>query len=93
MENNSIIYLVDDDSSVRASLSLLLNSAGYDVECFSSAIEYLNLYKEKDISGCLILDVKMPELDGFELQEALISLNSSIPIVFITGHGDIPMSV
>jgi two-component system response regulator FixJ len=87
------VMVVDDDASIRDSLSLLLNSAGYNVRTFSSAREFLA--SEQDIQGCacLVLDVKMPGLSGLELQKELILRNSSIPIVFMTGHGDIPMGV
>ncbi len=85
--------VVDDEASIRESLSLLLNSAGYRVKTFSSAREFLEF--EHDIQGpaCLVLDVKMPGLSGLDLQKELISRNFSIPIVFMTGHGDIPMGV
>jgi len=87
------VMVVDDDASVRESLRLLLNSAGYGVKTFSSAIEFLE--SEQDIQGpaCLLLDVKMPGISGLDLQKELISRNASIPIVFMTGHGDIPMGV
>lgn len=87
------VMVVDDDASVRESLRLLLNSAGYGVKTFSSAKEFLE--SELDIKGpaCLVLDVKMPGLSGLDLQKELISRNSSIPIVFMTGHGNIPMGV
>ena len=87
------VMVVDDDASIRESLSLLLNSAGYAVKSFSSAKEFLE--SEHDIQGpaCLVLDVKMPDVSGLELQKELISRNSSLPIVFMTGHGDIPMGV
>jgi two-component system response regulator FixJ len=87
------VMIVDDDASIRDSLSLLLNSAGYAVKTFSSAREFLE--SENDVQGpaCLVLDVKMPGLSGLDLQKELISQNFPIPIVFITGHGDVPMGV
>ena len=87
------VFVVDDDPSIRESLSLLLSSAGYDVKTFTSAIEFLE--SESRIPGpvCLVLDVKMPGLSGMDLQKELILRNYVIPIIFITGHGDIPMSV
>lgn len=88
-----IIYIVDDDSSVRASLSLLLESAGYKVICFNSADEFLKIGFEPSTHGCLILDVKMPGLSGIDLQKKMNAIGYKIPIIFITGHGDIPMSV
>lgn len=92
-EDSSTIYIVDDDPSVRASLTMLLNSAGYEVICFNSAKEFLKFGLDSPTSGCLILDVKMPGLSGLELQKELALINNKLPIVFITGHGDIPMSV
>ena len=88
-----IIYLVDDDPSIRSSLSLLLESAGYDVICFKSANDLLKYGLDSLTSGCIILDVKMPGISGIELQKELASHDFDIPIIFITGHGDIPMSV
>ena len=92
-EFTSTIYLVDDDPSVRSSLTMLLNSAGYEVICFNSAKEFLKFGLDSPTSGCLILDVKMPGLSGLELQKELALVNYAIPIVFISGHGDIPTSV
>ena len=88
-----IIYIVDDDSSIRASLSLLLESAGYKVICFNSADEFLKFGFEPSTQACLILDVKMPGLSGLDLQKKMNAIRYKIPIIFITGHGDIPMSV
>ena len=93
IEASPTVFVVDDDPSIRESLSLLLSSAGYDVKTFASAIEFLE--SESHIPGpaCLVLDVKMPGLSGMDLQKELKSRNYVIPIIFITGHGDIPMSV
>jgi FixJ family two-component response regulator len=88
-----IIYIVDDDLSIRSSLSLLLESAGYKVISFNSANEFLKSGLNTAVSACLILDVKMPGMTGLELQKELNSIDYRIPIIFITGHGDIPMSV
>ena len=87
------IIIVDDDPSIRDSLSFLLSSAGYKVKTFSSANEFLEM--EQDIQGpsCLVSDVKMPGLSGLDFQKELEAQNNSIPIIFITGHGDIPMGV
>jgi len=90
---NPTICIVDDDPSIRKSLSLMLNSAGYSVKTFSSAREFLESDLDIMYPGCLILDVKMPELGGFDLQEELTSRKRTTPIIFITGHGDIPMGV
>jgi FixJ family two-component response regulator len=87
------IFVVDDDPSVRKGLGRLLKSMGYQVETFGSAEEFLQ--NASDCSGptCLVLDVKMPGLDGLDLQKQLQQRDYVMPIVFITGHGDIPMSV
>jgi FixJ family two-component response regulator len=86
------IFVVDDDASVRKSLTRLLMSAGYAVEAFASAREFLASERLPG-PGCLILDVRMPDLTGLDLQHALAGAPHRIPIVFITGHGDIAMSV
>ncbi len=90
---NQTVYIVDDDPSVRKSLGRLLKSAGYEVEIFGSAREFLNVDPICEGPSCLVLDMKMPELSGFDLQQELKQKNYALPIVFITGHGDIPMSV
>ena len=92
-EGTPTVFLVDDDSSVRESLNLLLSSAGYDVKPFASAKDFLDSERGTPGPACLVLDVKMPGLSGLDLQKELKSRNCMIPIVFITGHGDIPMSV
>ncbi len=91
-EVNPVAFVIDDDSSVRKSLSRLLRSAGYSVETFSSADEFLGREPFAGI-GCIILDVQMPGLSGMDLQAKLSKPDYSMPIVFITGHSDIPMSV
>ena len=92
-ENSFSVFIVDDDQSIRSSLTMLLESAGHHVECFSSAIEFLEsgIIHSKD--SCIVLDVKMSGLTGLDLQKELTSMNCITPIIFITGHGDIPMSV
>ena len=94
--NNSnitpIVFIVDDDEAVLDSTSLLLNSAGYKTHIFSSAHDFFQHYKQ-DMEGCLILDVKMPGMDGLELQQLLNELSHPLPIIFISGHGDVPMAV
>ncbi|NJN47153.1 MAG: response regulator transcription factor [Candidatus Competibacteraceae bacterium] len=86
------VFLVDDDEAVRDSLSLSLEMAGLTVVKYASARAFLELYDPSQ-PGCLILDVRMPDMSGLELQEALSERKISIPIIFITGHGDVPMSV
>jgi FixJ family two-component response regulator len=88
-----VIFVVDDDASVRRSLARLLKSAGYEVELFASATEFLESGRHQHSPGCLVLDLRMPQLTGMELQERLQALQSPLAIVFITGHGDIPTSV
>lgn len=90
---NQTVYIVDDDPSIRKGLGRLLKSAGYEVEIFGSAREFLNVNPICEVPSCLVLDMKMPELSGFDLQQELKQKNYALPIVFITGHGDIPMSV
>ena len=88
------VFLVDDDSSVRRALTRLIKSAGYDVQAFASARDFLECRRENDARlGCLVLDVRMPGLSGLDLQHELQATNTLLPIIFITGHGDIPMSV
>src|SRR3954469_7329187 len=86
------VCVVDDDLSVRRGLERLIRSAGFGVELFASADEFLAQGRPEG-PGCLVLDVQMPGLTGIELQQALTASHNSMPIVFITGHGDIPMSV
>ena len=92
MKNNPTIFIIDDDKAVRRSLSLFLQSVGYAVETFESAEEYLEAEKFDD-AGCIILDVNMGGKNGLELQEELIQKDSDLPIIFITGKGNIQMSV
>lgn len=86
------IFVVDDDSAVRDALKLLLRSVGQAVETYGSAQEFLDGYSE-DRPGCLVLDIRMPGMSGLELQQRLNERHSILPIIFITGHGDVPMAV
>jgi len=88
----SAIYIVDDDEAVRDSLRWLLEANGYRVHGFASAEDFLTSYHADQI-GVLIVDVRMPGMSGLELQEELIRRQSPLPIIFITGHGDVPMAV
>jgi len=87
-----IIYIVDDDVSVGRALSLLLKSHGFKVKTFMSAKDFL-AFKHFKLPSCLILDIQLPDINGLLLQEIMEQRGISIPIVFISGHGDIPMSV
>lgn len=87
-----IVFVVDDDLSVREALSSLIRSVGLRVETFASAQDFLR-YQRPDVTACLVLDVRMPGLSGLDLQRELAHAEKRIPIIFITGHGDIPMSV
>ena len=92
MTATSIVFVVDDDASVRSSLKFLLSTVGLQVESFGSADSFLHR-KPPDAPSCLVLDVRLPGLSGLDFQRELAARNIRIPIVFLTGHGDIPMSV
>jgi RNA polymerase sigma factor (sigma-70 family) len=87
-----IVYLVDDDADVREGVSALLQSVGLKVVALSSTVEFLT-HKRSEEPSCLILDVRLPGLSGLDFQAELAKAQNEIPIIFITGHGDIPMSV
>jgi len=91
-QNQCTIFIVDDDEAVRDSLRWLLEANGYQVKCHASAEAFLNSYNPKQLA-VLIVDVRMPGMSGLELQEALLARDAKIPMVFITGHGDVPMAV
>jgi FixJ family two-component response regulator len=87
-----IVFIVDDDISVRESLELLISSAGWKPEMFSSAEEFLR-YPRAVTPSCLVLDVNLPDLNGLDLQQRVATDRDDLPIIFITGFGDVPMSV
>ena len=89
---DSIVYVVDDDSSVREAIKSLIRSVGLRVETFGTAQEFLKSARP-DAPGCVVLDVRLPGLSGLDLQRELAANGSNLPVIFITGHGDIPMSV
>jgi len=91
-EPTAMVFIVDDDEPVRKSLGRLVRSAGLNVETFDSAQQFL-ASPRADVPSCLVLDIKLPGLSGLELQGRLAEVNIEIPIVFITGHGDVPTSV
>ncbi len=88
----SLVFVIDDDPSVRSSLKFLLSTVGLQAETFESADSFLRR-KLSDMPSCLVLDVRLPGLSGLDFQRELATRNICIPIVFLTGHGDIPMSV
>lgn len=92
MEPDKLVFVVDDDAPLRDSLADLLRSVGLRVETFASAQEFLQS-KRPDVPSCLVLDVRLKGLSGLDLQKRLIEADIEIPIIFITGHGDIPMAV
>ena len=87
-----IVFIIDDDASMRRALTNLFQSVGLEVEAFGSAPEMLQS-KVPDVASCLVLDIRLPGLSGLDLQTELAGANIHIPIIFITGHGDIPMTV
>jgi FixJ family two-component response regulator len=91
-EPTPMVFVVEDDASVREALAGLIRSAGWNVEVYVSAQEFL-ARPSADVPSCLVLDVGLPGLSGLDLQSRMAELHQDIPIVFITGHGDIPMSV
>lgn len=91
MTSEATIFLVDDDQAVRDAVSLFLESKGFAVEVYSNARAFLKAYKPER-PGCLVLDIRMPGISGLELQEMLAARRIHIPIIFVTGHGDIPMA-
>jgi len=86
------VYVVEDDEAVRDSLELLLKSDGKPVKTYESANAFLKDYSDK-MAGCIVLDIRMPGMDGMELQKKLNEKHSILPIIFVTGHGDVPMAV
>lgn len=91
-EADTVVYVVDDDASVRKATSCLLRAAGYQAIEFETADDFLGR-RHSERAGCLILDLQMPGLSGVELQQQLVAHHDDLPIVFITGHGDIPTAV
>ena len=92
MPDGQTVFVVDDDDAVRESLAVLLETAGYKVALFESGNAFLNAL-EPAVNGCLILDVRMPGLSGLEVQQKLAERNANLPVIIMTGHGDLPMAV
>jgi FixJ family two-component response regulator len=90
--DEQLVYVIDDDEAVRHSLGLLLDALGLQNQVYASALDFLNGFDPQRPS-CLVCDVRMPSLSGLELQQRLAETNIEIPIIFITGHGDVPMAV
>ncbi len=88
----AVVYVVDDDAAVRDSLSLLLKSVGYAARTYESAMDFLEDFDASQ-HGCLVADIRMPGMSGLDLQGTLNKRGSELPIIFITGHGDVPMAV
>lgn len=86
------VYVVDDDAAIRDSLSFLMKSVDLPCRCYGSAKEFIDAY-DPSMSGCLVLDIRMPGMSGMDLQQHLNEKRSILPVIFITGHGDIPMAV
>ena len=93
LESKSNVFLIDDDASVRRALTRLIKSAGHRIEAFPSASDFLRARPRANGPACLVLDVRMPGISGLDLQGELQRMHSLLPIIFITGHGDVPMSV
>jgi two-component system, LuxR family, response regulator FixJ len=90
--SEAVVFVVDDDQAVRDSLALLLKSMGQKTRTFASAQDFLDVY-DPDWRGCIVLDMRMPGMTGLELQARLLELRSTVPVIFVTGHGDVPMAV
>jgi FixJ family two-component response regulator len=91
-ESSPVVFVIDDDASMRSAISRLLRAVGIDVQTFSAAQEFLS-GELADVPGCLVLDVRLPGLSGLDLQKEMVARGIHYPIIFVTGHGDIPMSV
>jgi FixJ family two-component response regulator len=91
-EDKGIVFVVDDDASMRSSLESLLRSVGHDVRLYSSAPEFMRAART-DAPACLVLDVRLPGMSGLAFQQELTKAGVALPIIFITGHGDVPMTV
>jgi FixJ family two-component response regulator len=91
-EPTSIVFVVDDDPSVRRAIKRLVESVGLHVELFGSATEFINSSRP-DVASCLVLDIRLPGISGLDFQRELVQAKNEIPMIFITAHGDIPMTV
>ena len=91
-KDKPVVFVIDDDSSVRAALDSLIRSIQLNVQTFGTTEEFL-YFKRPDAPGCVVLDVRLPGLSGLDFQREMVKLNIDLPVIFITGHGDVPMSV
>ena len=91
-DDRAVVFVVDDDPSMRRSLDTLLRSVGLDVQLFSSAQEFMPANRS-DVPGCIVLDVRLPGMSGLAFQEELAKTGVALPVIFVTGHGDVPMTV
>ena len=91
-DNKPVVFVVDDDPAIREALDGLIRSIKLDVHTFGTTDEFLN-FNQPDAPGCIVLDIRLPGLNGLDFQRCLEKLNIDLPIIFITGHGDVPMSV
>ena len=91
-QEDAKVHIVEDDEAVRDSLKLVLESVGYKVATYESANQFIEDWSA-DMAGCMVLDIRMPGMNGMELQRRLNERNSILPIIFVTGHGDVPMAV
>lgn len=92
MNTTPRVHLVEDDDAVRESLQMMLDSIGFETLAFANGNDFLAAYNQ-EMAGCIVLDIRMPGMDGMALQRELNQLNSILPIIFVTGHGDVPMAV
>ena len=92
MSEEQIVYIVDDDTDVREGFGLLMETVGQRTKAYESAVAFLQDYHD-GMRGCLVLDIRMPRMSGLELQQKLLERNTLLPIIFITGHGDVPLAV
>jgi FixJ family two-component response regulator len=89
---SATVFIIDDDPAVRDALSMMIEQEGYSVKTFEGAEEFLSTYQQ-EVLGCAVVDVRMPQINGLTLQKLMIDRGMLLPIIFLTGHGDIPMSV
>ena len=92
MSEEQIVYIVDDDTDVREGFGLLMETVGQSTKAYETAVAFLQDYHD-GMRGCLVLDIRMPRMSGLELQQKLLERNTLLPIIFITGHGDVPLAV